>query len=231
MDPDNQERKIDTWLQDALARYGSVEPRAGLEQRVLANLRSEEREARRRRWTLWAPAVATAAAVIMVTAVAYLNRQPSPRVAVPSPIASKPGPTAPPGTREGGRRPEPATAGVSGAKAAGSVPLETAAGAEAPGAGTEVGALAPAGKPEPAVAMNGVTPKIRAASPPASSPHRAGVFPAPAPLSEQERLAIAAIRFGLTPPPKPQMPPGDELLPQVDIPEIRIVPLRGPEQS
>jgi hypothetical protein len=57
------------------------------------------------------------------------------------------------------------------------------------------------------------------------------VFPVPAPLSEQERLAITAMRCGLLPSAKPQIPPGDELLPQVEIQEIRIEPLKGLEQS
>jgi hypothetical protein len=57
------------------------------------------------------------------------------------------------------------------------------------------------------------------------------VFPVPAPLSEQERLAIAALRSGLLPFAEPQIPPSDELLPQIEIQEIRIEPLKSLEQS
>ncbi len=43
MDPIDREREVDRWLDAALSQYGNVEPRAGLESRVLANLQSASR--------------------------------------------------------------------------------------------------------------------------------------------------------------------------------------------
>jgi hypothetical protein len=60
----------------------------------------------------------------------------------------------------------------------------------------------------------------------ASNPHSKSVFPAPAPLSEQERLAMAALRSGLLSSETSRIPPGDEPLPQVVIQEIEIKPLQ-----
>lgn len=57
---------LDHELDAALAKFAAVEPRAGLEERVLANLLAEKRHAvHRSRWR-W-PAVATLAAVIAVS--------------------------------------------------------------------------------------------------------------------------------------------------------------------
>lgn len=194
MDPDNPGRKIDAWLDDALSRYSGAEPRAGIENRVLAALRAEERNPRRRRWMVWVPAAATAAAVIVAMVAVYSSRKPSP---VPSPIESKRAPAGPP---------ETTAAGAGDAVADSSAPRESRTVVQAPGPETVVSA----------------------ATPPLHSP---SVFPVPAPLSEQERLAITALRCGLLPPAKPQIPPGDELLPQVEIQEIRIEPLNDLEQS
>lgn len=56
MREENLERELDA----ALARYASVEPRDGLEQRVLANLRSQQvkQSPRWKSWRVWATVVA-----------------------------------------------------------------------------------------------------------------------------------------------------------------------------
>jgi hypothetical protein len=65
MDPMDKEREIDQWLEGTLSQYGKVEPRTGLEGRVLANLRAErERVAARRRWWWALGTAATAAAIV-----------------------------------------------------------------------------------------------------------------------------------------------------------------------
>lgn len=65
MDPMDQERDVDQWLESALGHYGKAEPRPGLENRVLANLQGERnRMATQRRWW-WAMATAVAAAAIL----------------------------------------------------------------------------------------------------------------------------------------------------------------------
>jgi len=45
MEPMDQERELDQWLDSALARRGAVEPRLGLERRVLARLAAESQPA------------------------------------------------------------------------------------------------------------------------------------------------------------------------------------------
>jgi hypothetical protein len=56
---------LDRALDAALAEFAAVEPRAGLEERILANLRIERKRAAGYAWWRW-PAIATAAAVIVV---------------------------------------------------------------------------------------------------------------------------------------------------------------------
>ena len=65
MDPRNREPEVEQWLDSALGQYGKVEPRTGLESRVLTNLQSERnRIAARRGWWWEAGAVAVAAAIV-----------------------------------------------------------------------------------------------------------------------------------------------------------------------
>jgi hypothetical protein len=71
MDPIERQRDIDQWLESALSQYGKVEPRTGLESRVLANLQSEKnRIASQRRWW-WV--VGTAAALAVVVAAVWIG--------------------------------------------------------------------------------------------------------------------------------------------------------------
>jgi len=57
---------LDRELDAALAKFTRAEPRAGLEQRVFANLRTERQRATNRSWWPW-PAVAALAAVMIVS--------------------------------------------------------------------------------------------------------------------------------------------------------------------
>jgi len=68
---------LDRELDAALAKYATVEPRAGLEERILANLRSELTEVPNHAWWKWSAAVALAA-VFVVIAVALALRSPKP---------------------------------------------------------------------------------------------------------------------------------------------------------
>ena len=73
MEPKDNERIADRWLDVALKQYGIAEPRAGLEGRVLANLQAEKESlAGRRNW--W-PAVAACAVVAVVVGVLFLMRE------------------------------------------------------------------------------------------------------------------------------------------------------------
>jgi len=67
IDPIKRERAVDAWLEAALHHYGKVEPRAGLEGRVLVSLQVERtRTTAPSRWW-WAAGLATALAVIAAT--------------------------------------------------------------------------------------------------------------------------------------------------------------------
>jgi hypothetical protein len=62
----NKDGEIDQWLDSALRQYAKAEPRAGLEARVLANLRAEQAMAAHRTRWWWAFGTAAAFAAIVV---------------------------------------------------------------------------------------------------------------------------------------------------------------------
>jgi len=64
---------LDRALDAALAKYSAVEPRVGLEERVLANLRAEQAKPSVRSWW-FRGAAAALAAVVIVTAVALVRK-------------------------------------------------------------------------------------------------------------------------------------------------------------
>jgi len=69
---------FDRALDGALAKYAEIEPRAGLEERVLANLQIERPTADVRAWWRWPSAVGLAAIVLVVLALPYAWRTPKP---------------------------------------------------------------------------------------------------------------------------------------------------------
>jgi len=74
--------ELDSTLDAALARYAAVEPRPGLEERVLANLRAERAQVPdRSRWRVyciaWSMVGALAAVVVVVVALAWRSGKPS----------------------------------------------------------------------------------------------------------------------------------------------------------
>jgi hypothetical protein len=70
--------KIDQWLEQALGEYSRVEPRHGLEYRVLSSWKAEEsRRAGRRRWRLAAAFIASVAVIAMWLGVPHLWRRPA----------------------------------------------------------------------------------------------------------------------------------------------------------
>jgi hypothetical protein len=60
-----QDHELDRALDAALATYAAVEPRAGLEDRIFANLRAEQARAVGRAWWRW-PVTAIAVALVVV---------------------------------------------------------------------------------------------------------------------------------------------------------------------
>jgi hypothetical protein len=65
---------LDRFLDAALAKYASAEPRQGLEERVLAHLRAADPRAAQRRWWNWRFVVLAAVLAIAAAAVWQWNR-------------------------------------------------------------------------------------------------------------------------------------------------------------
>lgn len=76
--------RLDEWLDDALQRYGEVEPRVGLERRILANLAARGTNAGRWRWG-WASWAATTAAVACLVAVGMIGWHTRQKIAAKQP--------------------------------------------------------------------------------------------------------------------------------------------------
>jgi len=81
---------LDRELDAALAKYAAVEPRAGLEERVLANLRARGEHAPARGWWRWAVAGALAAVVVIAVALALRSGKPAQRQVTNQPPSAKP---------------------------------------------------------------------------------------------------------------------------------------------
>lgn len=75
---------IDRELDAALARYAAAEPRPGLEERVLANLRAEPKQAPTSPWWQWSLA-ATAAVVLIALSLAWRTAWRTGRPVAPPP--------------------------------------------------------------------------------------------------------------------------------------------------
>jgi hypothetical protein len=77
---------LDRELDATLAKFTMVEPRAGLEERILANLRAQQEHTSTRVWWRW-PALVVAAAMMIVAAVSLVWRseKPAPDAAVHRP--------------------------------------------------------------------------------------------------------------------------------------------------
>ena len=68
---------LDQQLDAALAKYAAIEPRVGLEERILANLRAQREHAAARGWWRWAAAGALAMVVIiLVVSLSWRTRKP-----------------------------------------------------------------------------------------------------------------------------------------------------------
>ena len=76
VDKQNRGDELDRVLDAAIAKYAAVEPRTGLEERVLANLRSAAPLANGA-WWRWSLAAALAAVLLIVVTLAWRSRAPS----------------------------------------------------------------------------------------------------------------------------------------------------------
>jgi hypothetical protein len=86
----HREDPLDRVLGAALANYASVEPRAGLDERILANLRAERARVPERLWWRWGWA---AAVLVIGAALAWRTAKPSHPVVMNRPAETQPAPT------------------------------------------------------------------------------------------------------------------------------------------
>ena len=77
--------ELDRLLDVALAKYAVAEPRVGLEERVLANLRAEQARVSDHAWWRWSAIAAVAAVVVVVLALSVRSVKPSHPVAADHP--------------------------------------------------------------------------------------------------------------------------------------------------
>ncbi len=96
---DMKQDELDRILDAALAKYAAVEPRQGLDQRVLANLHAERARVANRAWWRWSVAALAAAIVIVAITFAWRSgERPHPLVAdhlpIRTPRMEQPGPRA-----------------------------------------------------------------------------------------------------------------------------------------
>ncbi len=92
MSDDKRNQFVDELLDASLRRYSQVEPRAGLEERLLAGV---PEQAQRFAWPSWAWIPATATAAILLAALAFYATRQTPAPPVPSVARQIPAPTVP----------------------------------------------------------------------------------------------------------------------------------------
>ena len=83
---------VDELLEASLKQYRGEEPRSGLEMRILAGVRTQERAARFR-WLGWAVAVCAGILAVIALALHFTRaplRQPTPSASLPQPTATQP---------------------------------------------------------------------------------------------------------------------------------------------
>jgi len=92
---DNDLEQVDRELDAALAKYAAVVPRAGLEERVLANLRAQPAGAPGHGWWRWSLAAALAVLLVAALVVGWRSGKSSPPLIVNHPSTPAPGAKAP----------------------------------------------------------------------------------------------------------------------------------------
>ena len=105
---DELDLALDRGLDAALAKYAAVEPRAGLEEGILANLRSQQTRAADRVWWRWSLAGALAAVLVVAVALALRSGKSSHPVLVNRPAETQPAPAQAPQTANAGAETVPA---------------------------------------------------------------------------------------------------------------------------
>ena len=91
-DRSTKDRRIDDLdrvLDAALAKYAAVEPRPGLEDGILANVRTGLDHAPHAAWWRWGLTAAIAALVLVVVTLAWRSKAPHPQIANRPPVATQ----------------------------------------------------------------------------------------------------------------------------------------------
>ncbi len=73
----NENDTLDRALDAVLAKYAAVEPRVGIEERILARLRSEQDRTVKRAWWQWSAVGAVAALLVLTFAMAWRSGKPA----------------------------------------------------------------------------------------------------------------------------------------------------------
>jgi hypothetical protein len=92
---DRKQDELDRVLDKALAKYAATEPRAGLEERVLAAVRAERARVPDRTWWRWSVMAALAAMVIVAVTLAWKSDRPPHPVVANHPATATPAAKAP----------------------------------------------------------------------------------------------------------------------------------------
>src|SRR5579864_2075919 len=87
-----EQDQLDRMLDAALAKYAVAEPRAGLEERVLANLRAEQARDADHAWARWSAIAVVAAVVVVMLALTLRSVRPSHPVVASHPSTPMPAP-------------------------------------------------------------------------------------------------------------------------------------------
>lgn len=160
------DRQLDDLLDRGLRGYAQVEPRDGLEGRILANLQAQP--AQQRRWWIWVPALAGAMALLLLAWTLRPHQEAGARAPAPTQSAAQRNGTSPATIATANPAPAPV----------------------AQNAATVASALthSPAGRTPRRRTRVAPTEEVATALP------RMDTFPAPAPLSEEERLLLSFYR-------------------------------------
>ncbi len=213
MDENERNRFVDDLLDASLARYRGVEPRPGLQNRILAQLRGESKALPYWTWPRRIGAGLVAAGVILaLVSIAYRRPPPAPVSVTESP---KPAGTAGFGVRDSGfgKGHEPRTA-KSETRISPSLVHASTSHATA-GGERRRDVLSRIPNPGPQT--------------PSFEPRR-DVFPSPAPLSEEEKLLVSYVRQW----PEAALaafPEDGQPVASLKVPDLKIPPLEMKEAS
>jgi hypothetical protein len=181
MQEDEHDSFVDALLDAGLAQYHSVEARPGLENRILARLRTEQKAASWQAWAWWVGASLAAAGVILaLVSVAYRQRLQTPISAPESPRPAR--------MVEASRNTAAALPAHPFTRRH-SEPRRVEHAAELQAAGGDLLSKSVAGS---RLGKPGATEVAQ--SPAGPEGRRLDVFPSPAPLSEEERLLVRLVR-------------------------------------